>query len=146
MLRTACPRAPPGSSAGGPATATPRRILVVDDNEDSANSLAELLRLAGHEVHTAYDGLAAVANSETIRPDVVLLDIGLPKLNGYEVCRRIREQPWGKSMMIVALTGWGQEEDRQRSRDAGFDSHTVKPVDYATLMRLLTDLPTTPRV
>ncbi len=128
-----------------PTTSAARRILVVDDNEDSANSLAELLRLSGHEVHTAYDGLAAVAAAETIQPEVMLLDIGLPKLNGYEVCRRIRDEAWGKPMMIVALTGWGQDEDRERSRDAGFDGHAVKPVDFTMLTHILAEgRPTAP--
>ena len=110
-----------------------RRILIVDDNEDGAESLAMLLQLDGHETHTAHDGVEAVDAAERLRPDVVLLDIGLPRLNGYEVCRRIREQPWGKDMVLVALTGWGQEEDRQRSREAGFDAHMVKPVDHDVL-------------
>ena len=93
-----------------------------------------LLKLTGNETHTAYDGLEAVEAAAAFKPDVVLLDIGLPKLNGYEACRRIREQPWGKSMVLVALTGWGQEEDRQKSREAGFDDHLVKPVDHAALI------------
>jgi len=122
------------------AEATPieaRRILVVDDNEDSATSLAELLSLTGHETEVAYDGLEAVEAAARFRPDVVLLDIGLPKLNGYEAAQRIREQPWGQGMLLVALTGWGQDEDRQKSKDAGFDLHLVKPVDFATLTKLL---------
>ena len=91
----------------------------------------------GNETRTAYDGLEAVEAAEAFRPDVVLLDIGLPKLNGYEACRRIREQPWGKGVTIVAVTGWGQEEDRRRSQEAGFDHHLVKPVDPADIMGLL---------
>ena len=83
----------------------------------------------GNEIRTAHDGLEAVEAAEAFRPDVILLDIGLPKLNGYEACRRIREQPWGKDMVLVALTGWGQEEDRRRSEEAGFNHHMVKPVD-----------------
>jgi PAS domain S-box-containing protein len=116
------------------------RILVVDDNQDSAESLALLLRLTGHETELAYDGLAAVEAAERFQPDVVLLDIGLPKLNGFDACRRIREQPWGKRMVVVALTGWGQDEDRRKSKDAGFDSHLVKPVDHAALIELLAAL------
>ena len=96
-----------------------------------------LLRLMGNEVRTAHDGLEAVEVAETFRPDVVLLDIGLPELNGYEVARRIREQPWGRDVVLVALTGWGQEEDRRRSQEAGFDHHLVKPVDLAALEKLL---------
>ena len=103
-------------------------------------SLAMLLQLTGHETHTAYDGLEAVEAAATFQPDVVLLDIGLPKLNGYEAARRIREQPWGKKMALVALTGWGQEEDRRRSEEAGFDAHMVKPVEPEALMKLLAEL------
>ena len=83
----------------------------------------------GNDTRTAYDGAGGGGGGGEFRPDVVLLDIGLPKLNGYEACRRIREQPWGKDMVLVALTGWGQEEDRRRSQEAGFDYHMVKPVD-----------------
>lgn len=113
------------------------RILVVDDNKDSADSLKMLLRLKGNDLHTAYDGLEAVAEAETFRPELVLLDIGLPKLNGYDVARRIRQQPWGLHMVLVALTGWGQDEDRRRSQEAGFNFHIVKPVDLAALEELL---------
>jgi len=116
-----------------------RRILVVDDNEDSATSLAELLQLLGHETQVAYDGLEAVEAAARFRPEIVLLDIGLPKLNGYEAAQRIREEPWGKGMKLIALTGWGQDEDRQKSRDAGFDVHLVKPVEFATLRKLLSE-------
>jgi PAS domain S-box-containing protein len=123
-------------------TAMGRRILVVDDNRDSATSLAMLLTLTGNETHTAYDGLEAVEAAATAKPDVVLMDIGLPKLNGYEACRRIREQPWGKNMVLVALTGWGQEDDRQKSKEVGFNAHMVKPVDLPSLMDLLAELPT----
>jgi CheY-like chemotaxis protein len=122
-------------------TKTKRRILVVDDNPDSAESLAMLLKISGNETHMAHDGLEAVEAAERFRPDVVLLDIGLPQLNGYDAARRIREQPWGKTMVLIALTGWGQEEDRRRSKDAGFDAHLVKPVDYGALMELLATLP-----
>ena len=116
------------------------RILVVDDNRDSAASLALLLNATGHEACTAYDGLEAIATAQQFRPDVVLLDIGLPKLNGYEACRRIREQPWGTDMVLIALTGWGQEDDRQQSREAGFNAHLVKPVDLAALQAMLATL------
>jgi CheY-like chemotaxis protein len=121
----------------GAPPATARRILVVDDNKDSAQSLATLLRITGHETRTAYDGLAAMEAAQEFRPELALLDIGLPGLDGFEVCRRIREQPWGKSATLVALTGWSQDEDRRRSQDAGFDHHLVKPVDYGALMTLL---------
>ena len=96
-----------------------------------------LLELDGHTVVTAHDGPSAFAAAEAHRPDVALLDLGVPVMDGYELCRRIREQPWGRGMILVALTGWGQEEDRSRTRDAGFDAHLVKPVDYADLMALL---------
>jgi PAS domain S-box-containing protein len=121
--------------------AVSRRILIVDDNEDGAESLAMLLQLAGHETQKAHDGIEAVEITERFRPDAVLLDIGLPRLDGYEVCRRIREAPWGKGLLLVALTGWGQEEDRVRSREAGFDEHMIKPVDYDVLIKLLASLP-----
>ena len=120
-----------------------RRILVVDDNRDSAQSLDALLKLTGNDTHVAYDGLQAVGAAEQFRPDVALLDIGLPKLNGLEVARRIREQPWGKDMVLVAMTGWGQDNDRHRSKAAGFDHHMAKPVDFNLLMRLLAEAPTT---
>lgn len=131
------PKPPPEPAVSEPTPTTARRILVVDDNRDSANSLAMLLKLTGHETHTAYDGLEAVESAATLRPDVVLLDIGLPKLNGYEAARQIRQQPWGKGMVLVALTGWGQAEDRQRSEQVGFDAHMVKPVDLDALRSLL---------
>ena len=116
------------------------RILVVDDNRDAADSLAMMLEIMGNDVRTAYDGEEAVRAAGEFRPDVVLLDIGLPKLNGYEACRRIREQPWGKNMVLIALTGWGQEEDKPADQEAGFDHHMVKPVDPPALMKLLAGL------
>ena len=120
---------------------TGRRVLIVDDNEDGAESLAMLLELGGHETHKAHDGLAAMEAAERLRPDALLLDIGLPKLNGYEVCSRIRKEPWGRELLMVALTGWGQDEDRHRSREAGFDAHIVKPVDPGALLALLASSP-----
>jgi CheY-like chemotaxis protein/two-component sensor histidine kinase len=120
------------------------RILVVDDNEDSADSLAILLQMTGHEVFIAHDGHSALDAAEQHRPGVALLDIGLPSLNGYDVCRRIRQEPWGKTMVLIALTGWGQDEDRRRSQEAGFDGHLVKPVDHTRLLTLLATL-TEPR-
>jgi len=118
-----------------------RRILIVDDSEDGAESLAMLLQFFGHETFKAYDGVQALDAAERLRPDVVLLDIGLPRMNGYEVCRRIRQEPWGKDLVLVALTGWGQEEDRRQSLDAGFNVHMVKPVDHDALMEFLASLP-----
>ncbi|MGH9897155.1 MAG: hybrid sensor histidine kinase/response regulator, partial [bacterium] len=125
------PKPPSRPTVSEPTAAMGRRILIVDDNQDGAESLAMLLQLGGHETHMAHDGLEAVEAAERFRPDAMLLDIGLPKLNGYEVCRRIRAQPWGKNMVLVAVTGWGQEEDRHKSREAGFNIHIVKPVDPA---------------
>ncbi len=132
----------PADSSDEPVGSTARRrILVVDDNPDSATSLAMMLKLMGNDTQTAYDGLEALDVAAAFRPDVILLDIGMPKLNGYDAARRIRAQPWGKNMVLVALTGWSQEEDRRKSKDAGFDTHMVKPVDYAALMNLLASLP-----
>jgi CheY-like chemotaxis protein len=124
-------------AAEGSAPSSRRRILVVDDNRDSAISLALMLKLMGNEVRTAHDGLEAVQAAEVFRPDVILLDIGLPKLNGYEAARRIRGQPWGGDMVLIAVTGWGQEEDKRRSKEAGFNFHMVKPVEPAALEKLL---------
>jgi PAS domain S-box-containing protein len=139
VLAEPLPLSPPGPADVGWAAA-PRRILVVDDNRDAADSLAMLLRLARHDVHTANDGLEAVALAASVRPDVILLDLGLPKLSGYEAARRIREQCAGSGPVLVALTGWGQEEDRRRSKEAGFNAHLVKPVDHAALTKLLAEV------
>lgn len=117
------------------------RVLVVDDNEDAAKTLTMLLQLMDHEVRMAHDGLEAIALAEAFRPDLVLLDIGMPNLDGYEAAQRIRSEPWGQEMVLVALTGWGQEEDRQRSKRAGFDHHCVKPLDVDVLRALLAELP-----
>ena len=116
---------------------TARRILVVDDNRDAAESLALLLTMSGHEVEIAYDGVDAVDKAARWQPGVILLDIGLPRMNGHDACRAIRQQPGGNDIVIISLTGWGQEEDRSRSREAGFDGHLVKPVDFAALMTIL---------
>ncbi|HYB97494.1 MAG TPA: response regulator [Vicinamibacterales bacterium] len=116
------------------------RILVVDDNHDSALSLAMMLSIMGHETRTAHDGESAVATAESFLPEVVLLDIGLPKLNGYEVAQRIRENAWGASMFLIAVTGWGQDEDRQRSSEVGLNVHMVKPVEPSALEKLLSEL------
>ncbi|HET9479727.1 MAG TPA: PAS domain S-box protein [Pyrinomonadaceae bacterium] len=119
---------------------TQRRILIVDDNRDSADSLAMLLEITNNKTYMAHDGVEALEAIEKNRPEVVLLDIGLPKLDGHEVCRRVREQPWGKDVVIIALTGWGQEDDRRKSEEAGFNGHLVKPVDYDQLLELLREL------
>jgi PAS domain S-box-containing protein len=121
-------------------TAPRRRILVVDDNRDSAESMAMMLKLLGNDVITAHDGIEAVAAAEKFRPGVILMDVGMPRLNGYEATSRIREQPWGQAAIIIALTGWGQEGDRALSKAAGCDSHLVKPVKLSDLDKLLTEL------
>jgi CheY-like chemotaxis protein len=113
-----------------------RRILVADDNTDAADSLARMLKMMGHDVRTANDGAEAIDVGDAFKPDLVLLDIGMPKLNGYEACRKMKERPWTESTTFVALTGWGQEEDKRKSREAGFDQHLTKPVDYSALMKL----------
>jgi CheY-like chemotaxis protein len=119
-----------------PADAPGRRVLVVDDNKDAADSLAFLLRARGNDVRVAYDGLEAVDTAVQFRPDAVLLDVGLPKLYGHDVARRIRESR-GDEVLIIAVTGWGQDEDRRRSREAGFDHHLTKPVAFDALQALL---------
>jgi CheY-like chemotaxis protein len=113
------------------------RVLVVDDHPEVRESLAMLLELQGHEVATARDGLEAVEVAEQLRPDLVLLDLGMPRLDGYGACRRLREQAWGKDLKIVALTGWGQDGDRRQTKEAGFDHHLVKPVAPAALLEVV---------
>jgi CheY-like chemotaxis protein len=156
---SAAPRVPTGepvpvlngfqSSSLGPSVEVgdpvKRRILLADDNSDALESLATLLELGGHEVVTASNGALALECAERHRPEVVLLDIGMPMLDGYEVARRIRVQPWGQKITLVALTGWGQDSDRRRSREAGFDSHLVKPLDMDKLTELLEKLPPSPQ-
>ncbi len=141
---------PPGEPATRPRSPSRRkgarsglktlRILVVDDHRDAADALAALLQVTGHVTEKAHDGLQAVKAAERFRPDVIIMDIGMPRLNGYEACRRIRGHAWGKDMAIVALTGWGQEQDQRRAIEAGFDGHLTKPVDRATLTKLLASL------
>jgi CheY-like chemotaxis protein len=116
------------------------RVLIADDYRDSADSMSMMLKIMGHETRTVYNGEDAVSAAATFRPDVILLDIGMPKLNGNEACRRIRELPWKRQPMMIAQTGWGQVNDRQRSQDAGFDHHLVKPIDIATLLELFASL------
>jgi CheY-like chemotaxis protein len=118
----------------------PRRVLVVDDNVDSAKTLSMVLDVMGHQTTLANDGLEAVRIAQDFQPEIVLLDIGMPKLNGYEACRQIREQAWATQVIIIAVTGWGQDEDRQRSKDAGFDMHLVKPLDPLVVERLMRKL------
>ena len=128
------------SPEGTTATAQkPRRVLIADDNVDSATVLAILLRASGHEVQTVHDGMAALESSKSFRPDLVILDIGMPKVNGYDVARQIRSR--GDShVTLVAITGWGQEEDKRRARESGFDQHLTKPVDVAALERILAEM------
>ena len=118
-------------------TGAARRILVADDNQDAADSLALLLRMAGHEVRTAHDGQAALELAADWRPEVALLDLGMPRMDGFEAARRIRAAAWGEAMLLVAQTGWGQDEDRRRTAAAGFDAHLVKPVDHDALLGLI---------
>ena len=113
------------------------RVLVADDNRDAADSLAMLLEMAGHDVRVVHDGLSAVSVAHSFRPDTALLDIGMPQLNGYEVARALRKEPWGAGITLIALTGWGQESDRQKAMDAGFDRHLTKPIDPDALQALM---------
>jgi CheY-like chemotaxis protein len=123
------------------ATVKPRRkVLVVDDNKDAAVVLSVVVKMLGNEVKLASDGEEAIQVAAEFLPDLVLMDIGMPKMNGYEAARHIRQQPWGQKMMFVALTGWGQDEDKQRTKDAGFDFHLVKPVEPSELQRLLAEI------
>jgi CheY-like chemotaxis protein len=136
---------PPVSTSGIPTQARTagagRRILLADDNRDALDSLAELLVMAGHETHKAGDGVQALEAAARLRPDVILLDIGMPGMDGYEVARRIRAESWGREPTLVALTGWGQDNDRRRSSEAGFDAHWVKPLELNRLWNLLDSLP-----
>jgi DNA-binding response OmpR family regulator len=113
-----------------------RRVLVVDDNQDAADSLAMLLGVRGEDVRIAYDGAKALEVERDFKPDVVLLDIGLPAVSGYDVAERIREKR-GDKVLIVAITGWGQEKDLWRAEDAGIDHHFTKPVDFEALVALI---------
>jgi PAS domain S-box-containing protein len=135
---------PPPVEGGPVCSAGGCRILVADDNEDSATTLAIMLEIMGNEVRTAKDGLQAVNLAAAFQPDVIFLDIGMPKLNGYEACRRIREQPWANKVVLIALTGWGQEEDRRRSEEAGFNHHMAKPIVPSVIERLLAEMSATP--
>jgi CheY-like chemotaxis protein len=125
------------AAGASPESSSERRVMIVDDNIDSAESLSMLLEITGNKTLVAHDGIEALEGVEKYRPEVILLDIGLPKLDGHEVCRRVRELPWAKDIVIIALTGWGQEDDRRKSEEAGFNGHLVKPVDYDRLLELL---------
>ena len=141
-LMRAGPEVVPADPARGgrPAGEPVRRILVVDDNDDSARSMAGLLKFLGNDVRTAHDGFAAVTVAEEFRPEIILMDVGMPRLNGYEATRRIREQPWGRHVTIIALTGWGQDGDKVRSKEAGCNGHLVKPVSLTDLQSLFAEL------
>lgn len=131
-----------GAREPEPTRMTMRRILVVDDNHDSAESLALLLNLDGHETRVAHDGVEAMQAAAAFKPDVMLMDLGLPKLNGYQVARKVRELPRGSEVRLVALTGWVEDEYRTDSKAAGFDAHFVKPINHAALTRLLAEFAT----
>lgn len=132
------PPATAGSEAGSSAgTGAGVSVVIADDNQDSAESMKMLLEIEGHSVQTAHDGVSAFDVVQAMRPRVALLDIGMPKLNGYELAAKIRAQPWGKSITLVAFTGWGQSQDRQRALDAGFDHHLTKPVDHEAVLAIL---------
>jgi CheY-like chemotaxis protein len=125
--------------AATPSLLAPRRVLVVDDNVDAGESLELLLRMLGADSRVVHDGESALAMLSSFRPEMVLLDLGMPGMDGYEVARRIREQPGGGAILVIALTGWGQPEDRRRTQEAGFDSHLVKPVSLGVLQSLLAE-------
>ena len=140
LVAAVASESPPGEESPTWTSPLKARILVVDDLTDSAESLARLLRIEGNEVRTAHDGLEAVAMASDFRPDLVLMDIGMPEMDGYEACRRIRNLPFGSEVILVAVTGWGQAEDRRKSKAAGFDHHMVKPVKPVAIERLLQPL------
>ena len=133
-------RVAPPAVAPPPENRARRRILIADDNQDAAESLKLLFELDGHEVRTASDGAAALAEAETFLPDIAFLDIGMPNLNGYQVAEHIRQTNWGHPMRLIAVSGWGQEDNKRRAEGAGFDEHMTKPVDPARLEELLAKL------
>jgi PAS domain S-box-containing protein len=134
---------PMGQPVNKDASSAPRRVLVVDDNQDAAFTMSLILKKQGHLVKTAYDGVEAVQIAESFKPDVIFMDIGMPRMNGLDACKAIRSMHWGKSIHIIALSGWGQEEDRNKSEAAGFDQHIVKPIERRTLERLMNEAPVT---
>jgi signal transduction histidine kinase/ActR/RegA family two-component response regulator len=135
-LEVAPPRAVAATETG--TAPAPLRILIADDNVDAGETLALLLETMGHETRTTHDGVEALEGAASMRPEVAFLDIGMPRLDGYEVCRRIRSEPWGKAVVLIALTGWGDADDRSKSSEAGFDHHLVKPADLESLEEILT--------
>jgi PAS domain S-box-containing protein len=145
-IATTAPKVTPQRKLENRTAVSRLRILVVDDNKDSGETLAKLLGFKGHETRTAYDGLEAIDVAEKFLPDIILMDVGMPRLNGYETTRRIRQTPWGQQPKIVALTGWGQAEDVRKSVEAGCSAHLIKPVDFAALERLLAGAKNAPPV
>jgi CheY-like chemotaxis protein len=137
---TGAAEAAPRPAPERPATTAVRRVLIVDDNEDAATSLAMLLKVMNCDARVAHGGFEALEIAPEFRPELVLLDLGMPKLNGYDTCRRMRAEPWGRTSKIVALTGWTKAESDLRAEEAGFDEHLVKPADRATLRKLLGSL------
>jgi CheY-like chemotaxis protein/anti-sigma regulatory factor (Ser/Thr protein kinase) len=127
----------PSVTRDGAAISQRRKVLLADDNEDALETLHMLLESIGHEVITARSGAEALAAAAKVQPEIAVLDIGMPGMNGYEAAKALRREPWGKRMLLVALTGWGQAEDQARARDAGFDHHFTKPVDFGRLEALL---------
>jgi CheY-like chemotaxis protein len=127
-----------GTSTDTPMHGLPRRILIADDNQDGAETMAMLLNLSGHETYLAHTGVEALELAARMRPDIGLLDIGLPDMSGYEIAERIRHEAWGKDMILIAITGWGQAEDRRRAFGAGFNHHLTKPIDPTKLEVLFT--------
>lgn len=131
------PEAPMTTGQSDAAARAGLRMLIVDDNRDAADSLGMLMQVMGNQTCVAYDGREALTVASQFHPEVVLLDIGLPNMSGYEVARELRKRPGGSSMLLIATTGWGQPSDKEQSRDAGFDHHLVKPIDPQTLLKLL---------
>ncbi len=125
---------------------SPLRVLIVDDNRDAANLMGKLLAVLGNNTKVVYDGFAALDTAHSFKPEAVLLDIGLPDMDGYEVARSLREIPGCENVTLVAITGWGQDSDRQKATLAGFNHHVVKPADSSVLLRLLRDVPRIPEI
>ncbi len=142
MPGVAFPRHAPRAESQEAGPSAPLRVLVVDDNVDSAETIGFVLQRMGHQIRTEYDGQRAIAAADAFRPDLILLDIGLPGMNGHEVAREIRQTPWGGTTTIIAVSGWGEEADRQQSRAAGFDHHVLKPLDYDAVKQLLATVET----
>jgi CheY-like chemotaxis protein len=137
---TAVPTERQSADAAHASTAK-RRVVIVDDNQDAAETLATLLQMHGHTVQVFYDAAEGLEAAERMRPEVVLLDIAMPKIDGYELCSRIRAQPWGRDLLAIAVTGYGHQGDVVKARAAGFDHHLIKPLDYESLERLLAAQP-----